>query len=221
MEIEKRYFTVPEVLERWSMSESDLVYLAENDELRLSVRVFEVQLGTGAKAAQADPTATMAEQGRFSGLLDLRAGRVQLFRCSECHLHEFRTPGSAQVRLRAGAPSIFVMIGDLLMRRDERDRFEAACGFSPNAADGAIRASAAYHEVRARGRLFRLGSVQAQVVRVLHEAALAGEPWQNGKAILSAAGSKSLRMSDVFKSQPHWRELIESNGRGAYRLAPS
>ena len=39
MEIEKSYFTLPEILERWSMSEADLVYLAENDQLRLSIRV--------------------------------------------------------------------------------------------------------------------------------------------------------------------------------------
>ena len=39
MEIEKAYFTLPEVLARWSMPEVDLVYLAENDQLRLSVRM--------------------------------------------------------------------------------------------------------------------------------------------------------------------------------------
>ena len=52
----------------------------------------------------------------------------------------------------------------------------------------------------------------------LHEAAQAGEPWQNGKAILSRAGSKSLRMADVFKSQKDWRHLIRSDRRGGYRL---
>ena len=39
-----------------------------------------------------------------------------------------------------------------------------------------------------------------------------------GKAILAAAGSRSLKMSDVFKSKKNWRLLIESDGRGAYRL---
>ena len=36
-------------------------------------------------------------------------------------------------------------------------------------------------------------------MRALHEAAQAGAPWQNGKAILSRAGSKSLRMADVLQ----------------------
>ena len=55
-------------------------------------------------------------------------------------------------------------------------------------------------------------------IRALHEAALRGEAWQSGKAILSSAGSKSLRMADVFKSQQDWRELIRSDRRGGYRL---
>ena len=47
MEIEKAYFTLPEILDRWSISEADLIYLAENDKLRLSVRVFGVPLELG------------------------------------------------------------------------------------------------------------------------------------------------------------------------------
>lgn len=39
MRIEKRYFSIEEIMERWRMPERDLGYLAENDELRLSVRV--------------------------------------------------------------------------------------------------------------------------------------------------------------------------------------
>ena len=43
MEIEKAYFTLPEILDRWSISEADLIYLAENDKLRLSVRVLRLK----------------------------------------------------------------------------------------------------------------------------------------------------------------------------------
>ena len=46
-----------------------------------------------------------------------------------------------------------------------------------------------------------LGAVQAQVVRLLHEAALSDNPWCDGKSLLSEAGATSMRMSDVFKSQ--------------------
>lgn len=112
------------------------------------------------------------------------------------------------------------MIGDLLVRREERDRFEAEANFSRIGSDRSARflASSDYQYVRLEGREFSLGPIQAQVVRALHEAAEAGSPWRSGQAILSEAGSKSMKMTDVFKSQPHWRELIDSNGRGHYRL---
>ena len=56
-------------------------------------------------------------------------------------------------------------------------------------------------------------------MRILHAAALRGDPWQSGKAMLSQAGSRSLKMADVFKSKKDWPLLIESNKREAYRLA--
>ncbi|MDP3958522.1 MAG: hypothetical protein Q8Q26_00280 [Pseudorhodobacter sp.] len=47
MEIEKAYFTLAEILDRWPISEADLIYLAENDKLRLSVRVFGLKIEFG------------------------------------------------------------------------------------------------------------------------------------------------------------------------------
>jgi hypothetical protein len=224
MEIQKSYFTLPEILDRWSISEADLIYLAENDELRLSVRVFGVplELGDYEETADGEPFRVPWQQSRYSGVLDLHAHDVfQLFRCGEFRVSEFRTPRADYATLWGDAEPVLAMIGDLLLRREERDRFEGETGFSgaeASAMTSAFSATADYNEVRCNDLQFRLGPIQAQVVRALHAAALAGEPWQSGKAILSAAGSKSLKMSDVFKSQKHWRELIDSNGRGAYRL---
>ncbi|MCO6361590.1 hypothetical protein [Paracoccus sp. 08] len=113
---------------------------------------------------------------------------------------------------------------DLVLRREERDRLEAEIGFGAAAGvgrNGGFHASADYQIVRCNGREFRLGPIQAQVVRILHAAASRGEPWQSGKVVLAAAGSRSLKMSDIFKSKQNWSLLIESNGRGAYRLAES
>ena len=76
MEIEKSYFTLPEILERWSMSGADFVYLAENDQLRLSIRVFNLAVefgvergGTGhvAVGAQALDAHPLAEQVKLDG----------------------------------------------------------------------------------------------------------------------------------------------------------
>lgn len=224
MHIEKIYYTLPEILSRWSISEDDLVYLAENDELRLSVRVFgvPVEFGDYEEVAVGERHRLPWEQTRYSGLLDLHAYDVfQLFRCGEIHLREFRTSRADYATLMGEAEPVLVIIDHLLLRREERDRFEVETGFSRRgrgAEDQTFIASGDYQEIRCNGHRFKLGPIQAEVVRALHDAAQAGQPWQNGKAILSQAGSKSLRMADVFKSQTNWRQLIRSDRRGGYRL---
>lgn len=224
MEIEKSYFTLPEILERWSMSEADLVYLAENDQLRLSIRVFNlvVEFGDYEETPEGERFPVPFERGPFNGLLDLHAHDVfQLFRHGEVKLCRFRSHRAHYACLTGARECITVRQRDLFLRREERDRFEAETGFGGATAGprpGNFHASDDYQDVRCNGQQFRLGPIQSQVVRLLHEAAARGEPWQNGKAILTAVGSRSLKMSDVFKSKKNWRALIASNGRGAYRL---
>lgn len=79
---------------------------------------------------------------------------------------------------------------------------------------------AAYRHVTIHGTDFSLTTVQATVVRQLHEAHLSGNPWQYGATLLHAAGSRSLSLFQIFRRQtsPHWSVLIESDGRGYYRL---
>lgn len=225
MEIEKAYSTLAEILDRWSISEADLIYLAENDKLRLSVRVFGLQIEFGDYEITDDARRYRipVDRRHFSGTLDLHAkDAFRLFRCGEVALTEFRTLRADYASLWDDAEPVLFMIGDLLLRREERDRFEAESGFSGSRVEAVVAsftASADYMNVHSLGRDYRLGPIQAQVVRVLHVAALAGNPWISGKTILSSAGSKSLKMSDVFKSQAHWRDLVQSNQRGLYRLA--
>lgn len=224
MHIDKSYFTLPEILDRWQITEADLIYLAENDKLRLSVRVFGVPIEFGGfeEGADGEPFRVPWEQSFYSGLLDLHARDVfHLFRCGEVYLESFRTPKAEYAEIWDDAQPVLVMIGDLLLKRNERDRFEIESGFSSVGQpmeEPIFIHSADYFEVRCSGCRFKLGPIQAEVVRALHKAAQAGAPWQNGKAILSGAGSKSLRMADVFKSQKDWRHLIRSDRRGGYRL---
>lgn len=223
MEIEKSYFVLSEILTRWSISEEDLIYLAENDELSLSIRVFGLPLefgdyeeGEGGRLFRI-PT----DRQFFSGVVDLHARDVfHLFRSGEAHLSEFRALDADYAAIWGLAEPHYVVIGDLLMRRDERDRYEVKKGFSVGGhmEEQAFIASRDYSEVRCNGHRFQLGPIQAAVVRALHRGAQAGKPWQNGKNILSEARSKSLRMSDVFKSKGNWRDLILSDRRGNYRI---
>ena len=78
-----------------------------------------------------------------------------------------------------------------------------------------------YRYVRTPEHEYSFGDVQAAIVRQICEASFTDNPWRNGKTMLGKAGSTSLIMRDVFRHQPHWKELIHSNKRGYYRLNPT
>ena len=226
MEIPKEYFTLEEVLRRWKIPETDLRYLAETDQIKLSIVVFNrlLELGCHEEIDKGRLARVPWHHGRFKGLLDLYAEDVHaLFRYGSWRISEFRHADADYGWLLEEDDFIEVRADDLQVRRAERDRLERELGLNPFHRDRpecvvGFQATPDYRAVVIGHRAFKLGPIQANIIAFLHHAALDGTPWQSGKEILTKAGSRCLRMQDVFKSQPGWRELIESDGRGAYRL---
>ena len=226
MEIPKEYFTLEEVLRRWKIPAVDLRYLAETDQIRLSFLVFhhEVELGCWEEVDVGRRHRIPWHYGKYRGLLDLYADDVHaLFRLGEWRITQFRHVDADYGHLIQFDDHIDLRLDDLYLRQDERARIEQGYGFGPprtacQTAGGGFQATPDYRAVVIAHRAFKLGPIQAKIVELLHRAARDGVPWQSGKVILTRAGSRCLRMQDVFKSQPGWRELIESDGRGAYRL---
>ena len=221
--IEKAYFTLDEVEERWRLPHRDIVYLAENGLLRLSVRLFGACLESGTLEPAPDGGCCPALHDRswFTGLQDLsERDAFRVLRDGTAEVCSFHAEAGWYVRLAVPGAVITVRETDLVVRRHERDRVEREHGLvSREGARGpGFRQVDDYREVHAGGLVFRLGPVQAAVVKLLHAAAERGSPWCVGKLVLADAGSASSRMADVFKSQPHWRRLIESDRRGRYRL---
>jgi len=92
----------------------------------------------------------------------------------------------------------------------------ARSAFSTAVVAGEFWHSPTYDVVRLRGVEFRLGPIRREVVRKLHEASRTDRPSVSGKLLLP---DPTRRMVDTFKSlKPSWRLLIESDGRGSYRL---
>ena len=226
MEIPKEYFTLEEVLRRWKIPAVDLRYLAETDQMRLSFLVFnhEVELGCWEEVDVGRRHRIPWHYGKYRGLLDLHADDVHaLFRLGGWRITQFRHAHADYGHLIQFDDHIDLRLDDLYLRQDERARIEQGYGFGPprtacQTAGGGFQATPDYRAVVIAHRAFKLGPIQAKIVELLHRAACDGVPWQSGKVILTRAGSRCLRMQDVFKSQPGWRELIESDGRGAYRL---
>ena len=220
---EKAYYALAEIQTRFGLSRHDLAYLIESGLLKASVRLWDVLIEEGSFERDADGRSFRlpTDQRRFSGLLDLRAkDAYRLFRDQLAVIDVFDADEGEYVLLLRPEDGVEVRLDDLVVRREERDRFEREQRPAPPRLNGhAFKVLGDYKEVIIGGRSFHLGPCQAEVVRMLHEAAMTGEPWRYGKAVLAAAGSSSTRMADLFKSQRHWRELIASDGRGHYRLA--
>jgi hypothetical protein len=82
----------------------------------------------------------------------------------------------------------------------------------------AFRHDPNYRHVWLKGVEFTLGPIHSKIVKLLHQAVLADDPWQNGKNILEQAGSEQTKMVDALKSRKDWKLLIASDGKGMYRL---
>ena len=221
--IDKAYFTLEEIEERWQLPRRDVVYLAENGLLKLSVRLFNVRLERGYydELTDGDWSSVPTERRGFSGLQDIgQHDAFRLFRDGQATIDRFDAPAEEYCEVLEPPEGIPVRASEVVVRREERDRVERQHGLmrAGTPRRPAFQQLNDYNEVHLSGLIFKLGSVQSRVVRQLHKAALAGEPWCNGKTVLEAAGSACTRLADLFKSQRHWRELIESDGRGRYRL---
>lgn len=220
--IDKHYFTLRETAARWELAIEDLAYLAETGELRVSTRLEGAHLERGTIQTQNGFEYRIpAERKWFSGILDLRRrDAYRIFRDGQARLVQFGTDDHAYATVVDPTPPLEVGRDHLVVRRDERDRIEALHGAAGRTvAEGVgFEHSADYRSIRCGDLRFSLGRVQANVIRLLHEASRTDDVWRYGKAVLAEAGSTSNRMSDVFKSQPRWRELIESDRYRKYRL---
>jgi len=218
---EKRWFRIQEIAQRWSIPLNDLEDYALDEMLQLSVFVIDLPVEAGSWEHCNDDAFRIPE-GRI--LLNgpqplLRRNLAEIFRAGRAQVCAFRTANpETYVEVIERIGSLTVRREDLVITREERDRFERAHGFQQPL-------EAAWHNedftsVRAGGAWHALGPKQAAVIRILKEAAETQEPWRDGKRLLADAGSSLLRLVDLFKRKTAWRQLVMTDGKGRYRLNP-
>lgn len=225
----KSYFHLTEVAERWHASSADLACYALDGLLEICVMAIGTRVETGWFEANDNGVHRFPEDEKVlngpqpvisSDLWPVfRGGRVQISRFKP-------VASTGYCVLTRDARPIPIRLRDLLITRVERDRFEAKYGYAEEFGEKSVSDPTDppflernnYAEVVLNGELFRLGPLQAAVVRELHKASQTENPWCLGKALLANANSQTFRMVDLFKTKPNWRTLIASDGRGYYRL---
>jgi hypothetical protein len=217
--IRKAYYTLDELVEIWRFSEADLRYVVENDLLGLSVRLVgpHMEIGEYDSLGDGEWASVPLEHRRYDGLVDLyKRDAIALLRDERVEAARFAMGATGYAKLLGDEACVVINRADVLIRTEERRRFEL--DIMPSLVAPA-EANISFETFAYRNRAYRFTATQARVLLYLFEAAQSGAPWQPGKVALSAAGSNSVKMSDLFKRRPGWRDIVEHDGRGSYRLA--
>lgn len=222
----KSFYTLVDIEDHWPTSTSDVRYWLTSGELRGAawlpvMSVYEHEAESPALC-------------HWEGHIHLSGHQCRrLFKHGRLALREFTSfDGEKQFQLPEPADDIIVNLDDLVILEEERLRFEAKYSSNlpaskqpfiskPSSSKDChpgIVIDSSFRTVRADGSEYHFGEIQANVLRLLVEAAQQGKPWQSGKALLHAAGSQSYSLSNVFKRHPLWKKLIQSDRRGFYRL---
>jgi hypothetical protein len=222
---QKSYFFVPEVAERWGATVSDIATYAHEGLIQLCAMAVNLHVQTGyyEHIEEDDYTYIPTGQDVLNGPQPVRADDV--WRILQDKIGSISTFATAHqngvLQLCEGVAPLRLTLHQLLITRDERNRFECEYGLSVSETDSkqapVFTHSSNYSEVTLRGERFSLGPSQACVMRELHAAYLRGELWLNQQDLLRSC-ARSTRLVDLFKSQPNWRDLFVLDGRGACRL---
>lgn len=225
----KSYFHLREIEKRWSVSTSDIAcYVLDG--------LLEIAVWTMATKAEAGQLLCSDGAWHYEAMdypvlngpqAVISADLWPVFRTGTGRIEQLKPLQPDTYRRLAGGP-LLVTLEDLLVTREERDRFERVCelalepdALQPNErpADGsAFRHSAGYAKVFLSGVEFDLGPRQASVVKQLDEARQRGEPWVHQNDLMSGAKAKSPRLVDLFRGKANWRTLIRGDDRGSFRL---
>lgn len=235
---ERVFYTREELQNIWELSESDITQYLMHGSLIAHIWLPMMSVYEVSEELDGARILLVRDLKHWEGYTPLYAHQCRtLFKTGKVYLREFMCGDSnKKLILPDSVGSVRVTIQDLVIMNEERKRFETEHNFLSvsncsvkimGRVMGAPRPERysyfeqGFRKVHHNGTDFRFDEMQAAVMQRLYDAAMEGDPWQNGKQLLEQAGSLSFTMQNIFKSNPHWRKLIESDKRGSYRLQPS
>jgi hypothetical protein len=220
----KGWFRLAELATCWGVSVADLEDYALDELIELSV--FVVNLPAEAGIVEIDrgvPVTAITDLPVLNGPQPLAtASLLDLRRDGQAEVRHFRVaePGT-YLQVRSDLVSLVVRPDDLIVTREERERFERCHGLgTARDAAKAFWHSDDFTRVRLDGAEHKFGFKQAAVLQLLWAASHGEQPWLDGRQLLEDAGATSMRLIDLFKRRPVWRRLLKNDGNGRHRFNP-
>jgi hypothetical protein len=215
---QRRWFRIADVATRWNMPLSDIGDYALDEMLQLSVFVVDVPMEANGTGGGEDHS--IHGMPLLNGPQPLqRTSLLEIFREGQAEVRAFRSERpNKHLYVWSGAPAVIVRREDLILTREERDRFEREHAVSTGE-PSAVWHNDDFTRVRVANEWHSFGPKQAAVLRLLKAASDGGNPWLDGKRLLEEADAATMRLIDLFKRKPAWRQLVEADGKGRYRLS--
>jgi len=218
----KKYFTLDEMTAAWKLPEPDLRYAVENGLLTLSARIVGLYMNVGGYEVtpEGERFAILFGNRKMNELVDL-CGRDAhtVFRNGSVASRRFYLPGDEYAELAREEDVIHLQRGDLLVRQEERLRFEEnELGISSMGVENNIDFK--YFEFD--GELWDFTDMQSRALKFLFDCARNGAPEQHYPDILNAASSASSKLGHLFSSRPYWTRIVKKSPghRGWYLMEP-
>ena len=240
---ERQYFSLCNLASRWGVKKGDIKYYVEHGELAtccwLDLReIMRYQ-------PRQESCKITCEYMSFEGYVGLTPRDCRkVFRCGKYKLTSFfdLEDSSFEIALAPKSRDALISVADIVVSKEECLRFEElnglhvsdhcaipcrasmigrldinASGIAMVGANG-LFINRRKQEYYFKGQLLHLGPIQSNIIDQLALAHATHVPWIHGKTLLHHAGSQAVRMRDVFKTQATWRDLVQSDKRGHYRI---
>lgn len=223
---QKPWFRSAELAQRWGVTVTDIEDYALDERIAVSVLVADLPAEAGWWEDDCGRCFRVpSEQLILNGPQPLsRSSLLEIFRCGQAEVEGFQTsPPGSYLDIRSSAGAIIVRREDLIITREERDRFEREHGLIDGSQEPALNGvehTADFSRIRIAGEWHSFGPRQSAVLRRLKSAGESDHPWVPGKTLLADSGAATMRLIDLFKRKPVWRQLIIADGKGCYRLNP-
>ena len=222
---QKRWFRIGDVARHWAIPLSDIEDYALDEMLQLSVFVVDLPAEMGSwEGSRVGEGPALQDLPILNGPQPLqRSCLLEIFRDGHTEVRAFRAAQpNTYLHVRSDMREMVVRRDDLIVTREERDRFEREHG-ATSALEALPIAEFSHNDdftkVYVAGEWHSFGPKQAAVLRLLKLASDADDPWRDGKRLLGDIGSTTLRLADLFKRRSVWRQLVQADGKGSYRFA--